>query len=45
MSSYTNTQVVYQFGSGYTVYGTANSGDGFSVMVQGAAYSGTVSYP
>jgi hypothetical protein len=45
VSSYTNTQVVYQFGSGYTVYGTANSGDGFSVMVQGATYSGTVTYP
>jgi hypothetical protein len=45
VSSFTSTQVVYQFGNGYTVYGTANSGDGFSLTVQGATYSGTVSYP
>ncbi len=45
VSSYSSTQVVYQFGSGYTVYGTADSGDGFNLMVQGATYSGTVTYP
>ncbi len=45
MSSYSSSQIVYQFGSGYNVYGTANSGDAFNVTVQGATYSGTVTYP
>jgi hypothetical protein len=45
VSSYSSSQVVYQFGSGYDVYGTANSGDAFSVTVQGATYTGTVTYP
>jgi hypothetical protein len=45
VSSYSASQVVYQFGSGYNVYGTANSGDSFSLTVQGATYSGTVTYP
>ena len=45
VSSYTSTQIIYQFGNGYTVYGTANSGDSFNVTVQGATLSGTVTYP
>ena len=45
VSSYSSSQIVYQFGSGYNVYGTANSGDAFDVTVQGATYSGTVTYP
>ncbi len=44
VSSYSSSQVVYQFGSGYNVYGTANSGDAFNVTVQGATYTGTVVY-
>lgn len=44
VSSYSSTQVVYQFGSGYNTYGTANSNDSYTVTVQGATYSGTVSY-
>ena len=44
VSSYTNSQVVYQFGSGYTTYGTANSGDAYTLTVQGVAFSGTVNY-
>jgi subtilase family serine protease len=44
VSSYSSTQVVYQFGSGYNVYGTANGGDSFNLTVQGATYSGTVTY-
>ena len=44
LSSYTSSQVVYQFGSGYTVYGTANSGDAYTVTVQGVQFSGTVAY-
>jgi hypothetical protein len=44
VSSYSSSQVVYQFGSGYNVYGTANSGDAFNLTVQGATYSGTVAY-
>ena len=44
VSSYSSSQVVYQFGSGYNIYGTANSGDAYNVTVQGATYSGTVTY-
>jgi hypothetical protein len=44
VSSYTSSQVVYQFGSGYSVYGTANSGDAYSLTVQGVTFSGTVAY-
>jgi hypothetical protein len=44
VSSYTSSQVVYQFGSGYNSYGTANSGDAYTLTVQGVAFSGTVSY-
>ena len=44
VSSYSSSQVVYQFGSGYDVYGTANDGDAFSLTVQGVTYSGTVTY-
>jgi hypothetical protein len=44
VSSYTNSQVVYQFGSGYNTYGTANSGDAYTLTVQGLAFSGTVNY-
>jgi len=45
VSSYTATQIVYQFGSGYNTYGTANSGDSFNLTVQsGGTYSGTITY-
>jgi subtilase family serine protease len=45
VSSYTSTQIVYQFGSGYNTYGTANSGDSFNLTVQsGGTYSGTITY-
>ena len=45
VSSFTSTQIVYQFGSGYPTYGTANSGDSFNVTVQtGSTYSGTITY-
>ncbi len=44
VSSFSRSQIVYQFGSGYNTYGTANSGDAFNVTVQGATYSGTVTY-
>jgi len=45
VSSYTATEIVYQFGSGYNTYGTANSGDSFNLTVQtGGTYSGTITY-
>jgi len=44
VSSYTISQVVYQFGSGYNTFGTANSGDAYNLTVQGTTYSGTVTY-
>ncbi len=44
VSSYSSSQIVYGFGSGYNVYGTANSGDAYTLTVQGVAFSGTVSY-
>ena len=44
VSSYSSSQVVYQFGSGYNTYGTANSSDSYSLTVQGATYSGTITY-
>ena len=44
VSSYTGSQIVYQFGSGYNTYGTANSGDSYNVTVQGVTFSGTIAY-
>ena len=44
VTSYAPTQVVYQFGSNYTMYGPVTAGDQFSVTVQTAKFSGTVAY-
>lgn len=44
VSSYSSSQIVYQFGSGYNTYGVANSGDSYNLTVQGASYSGTITY-
>ncbi len=44
VSSYTNSQIVYTFGSGYNEFGTANSGDAYGLTVQGVTFSGTVAY-
>jgi subtilase family serine protease len=44
VSSYTSSQVVYQFGSGYNGFGIANGGDAYTLTVQGVAFSGTVNY-
>lgn len=44
VSSYTSSQIVYQFGSGYNSFGTANSGDAYTLTVEGLTYSGTVAY-
>jgi hypothetical protein len=44
VSSYTNSQIVYTFGSGYNEFGTANGGDAYNLTVQGVTFSGTVSY-
>jgi hypothetical protein len=46
LSSYTDSQVVYTFGSGYgtSAAWTLNAGDGFTVEVDGATSSGIVEY-
>lgn len=43
VGSWTNTSVTYTFGSGYSVYGTLSNGDTYSLAVQEAQTSGTVS--
>ena len=49
ISSYSDTQVVFTFGSGYGTgnnqYGTLSYGDSFQMNVFGATYNGTVPYP
>lgn len=45
VASYSSSQVVYSFGSGYATYGVANSGDSYTLTVQGVSFSGSVSYP
>jgi hypothetical protein len=46
VSSYTTTQIVYQFGSFYNTngLGPANPGDHYQVSVYGSVFSGTVVY-
>ena len=48
ISSYTNTQVVFTFGSGYGTgvgqYGAFSPGDSFTMTVLGTTYNGTVPY-
>jgi hypothetical protein len=44
ISSYSNNQITFTFGSGYPSYGEANSGDSFSMTVLGTTFNGTVSY-
>ena len=44
VSSYSATQIVYQFGSGYNSFGVLNSGDGYQLTVLTATHSGTVTY-
>jgi hypothetical protein len=43
VSTYTDTEIVYTFGSDYSFY-ALNEGDSFTVHVAGATYSGDVTY-
>ena len=44
VSSYTATQIVYQFGSFYSNFNPVTSGDSYKLEVQGVASTGTVTY-
>jgi hypothetical protein len=44
VTSYSETQIVYRFGAGYSHYGQVTSGDGYAVAVYGRKHSGTVAY-
>ncbi len=44
VSTYTETQIVYRFGAGYSHYGQVTSGDAYTLVVSSAKYSGTVAY-
>ena len=44
ISSYSNTQITYNFGNGYVEYaGPINDGDSFTMSVLGATFNGTAS--
>ena len=45
VSSYSDDQITFSFGSGYPYYGPVNQGDSFSVTVLGTTFDGTASYP
>lgn len=44
VSTYTETQIVYHFGAGYSHYGQITSGDAYTLVVGSAKHSGTVAY-
>lgn len=44
VATYTETQIVYRFGAGYSHYGQLTSGDGYSLVVGSSKHSGTVAY-
>lgn len=44
VSSYTESQVVYKFGAGYSHYGQLTSGDAYTLVVRTAQAKGTVAY-
>ncbi len=45
ISSYSDDQITFSFGSLYSSYGPVNQGDSFSMTVLGTTFNGTVSYP
>jgi YVTN family beta-propeller protein len=45
ISSYSDDQITFAFGSAYPSYGEVDPGDNFSVTVLGTIFNGTVSYP
>ena len=44
VNSYTNTQIVYQFGADYSRYGPVTKGDAYTLTIWGVSHSGTVAY-
>lgn len=42
--SYSEKQVVYSFGAGYSHYGQVTKGDAYSLRVYSVSHSGTVAY-
>ena len=44
VSAYTETQIVYRFGAGYSHYGQLTSGDAYSLVVGSSTHSGAVAY-
>ena len=44
VNSYTNTQIVYQFGADYSRYGPVTNGDAYTLTIWGVSHSGTVAY-
>jgi hypothetical protein len=44
VSSYTESQIVYKFGAGYSHYGQVTSGDTYTLVVRTAKHTGTVAY-
>jgi hypothetical protein len=44
VNSYTNTQIVYQFGADYSHYSPVTNGDAYTLTVWGVSHSGTVAY-
>ena len=47
ISSYSDNQITFGLGSGYTLagYGQVHNGDSYALTVLGVTYSGTVAYP
>jgi YVTN family beta-propeller protein len=47
ISSYSDSQITFTFGSGYSLggYGAMGNGDGYSITVMGTTFNGTVAYP
>ncbi|HXB65114.1 MAG TPA: fibronectin type III domain-containing protein [Solirubrobacteraceae bacterium] len=44
VSTYTETQIVYRFGAGYSHYGLLTSGDAYTLVVGSTKHGGTVAY-
>ncbi len=44
VTTYTSTQIVYQFGADYSHYGHVTAGDSFTLVVYGKSFTGTVTY-
>ena len=45
VSSYSDNQITFTFGSQYASYGPLSQGEGFSVTLLGTTFNGTASYP